>query len=483
MKTYRCKGPFCTSPGEGTFVRRRRGHWRTCLISAGRKRVRGRHLLPLHALGRLGLGPALLWAGALLATIALACLPCSLRANPGNAASSRPRRIQPLGAFVKDFHGATARLSPLAKKLGVVWTVTNNGKTVVYANGAFSAGQLRLWTASGKPVLRKHKYLTAGPMERLVPGASFRLVIALRKYFQIPGLGSFKVTFWNSVWDRLAAQIPRQASIRTKLNLFTKLAAAGDIVNLESNALIVKIGPGGKLTWSVPGGGAAPKAVKVTPAPRPPAQPILPATGPVATLSALANAVRTANLTKVRALVDRTPAAKLILAEIPLAGQIDLFCRAVRQHLAFDPTPHLEKVYPSVGSLDKILTRLDLKSLRINGDQASVAVWGLNRARTKWVAGLTLLLRRVHGKWLYSGAAGFRLTRQQLAREGEFDRRLAKIFGGLTVQINNGKIKTLTQLNRVSTAELRRADAWYARPAGPDKQPRARGHGGGPAAQ
>ncbi len=389
---------------------------------------------------------------------AVAASPALTPDSAEGAAISKPAAgilPQYYGRFTKTFHMASLRLSPARTGECVVATVANRGTRTLRVSAHFSAWQLTVAAISGPPPRRTAAAhgMPLAPMRRVTPGGDTRFTFDIAKYFRLPRSGTFRIQLCCAVAARTAGKGPQ----------------AGAPVYLRSNRLTLTIGPGGKLAWSVPGGGAVPKAVKISPVPRPPARAILPATGPVATLSALADAVSTANVTKARALVDRTPAAKLILAEIPLAGQIDLFCRAVRQHLAFDPAPRLEKVYPSVGSLDRILTRLDLKSLRINGDQASVAVWGLNRARTKWVAGLTLLLRRVHGKWLYSGAAGFRLTRQQLAREGEFDRRLAKIFGGLTVQINNGKIKTITQLDRVSTAELRRADAWYARPAGATK--------------
>ncbi len=300
MKSHSRKKRLCVGYGEEACLRRRRGHWWAGLISVGRRRGSGRHRRRSQSLGRWGLWPARLWAGGLLVAIALACLPCALSANPGNAALARPRVIgPPLGAFVKDFHGTTATLSPLAGKLGVVWTVANNGKAVVYASGTFAAGQLHLRTVSGKQVLRKHKYLTAGLTERLAPGASFRVVINLRKYFQIPGRGSFTVTFWNSVWDQVAERLSKKYPGKLHMKLFW----SRDIVNLESNALIVKIGPGGKLTWSAPGAGAVPKAVKISPVPRPPARAILPTAGPVATLSALADAVRTANVPKARSLI------------------------------------------------------------------------------------------------------------------------------------------------------------------------------------
>lgn len=459
MSSFLRNGSVCTGAIEGESLRCGRGESVASRISAGRPEYPERRSRGLRGPFRACLGRIRLMRRALLATAILFCAPCIVRAGTRNVALGRSRRIQPLGAFVKSFHGATATLSPAARGLSVVWTLTNNGKAVVYVAGGCSPAQLDMRAATGQGVRPTGCPGELGHVEPVAPGRIFRVVIRLRRYLQVPTHGTFKVDYWNSVWDRKAAHEFMQSPGKLDLGLFL----ARDVVNLQPNALVVKIGADGKLAWSKPGGGAAPKAINVSPAPPHVGKSALPTSGPIAALAAVADAVRRADVKAAGQLVDRTPAGRLILAEIPLAGAINRFCRVVRQRLAFDPAPHLAAAFPSVDELDNTLTRLDLKSLKVRGDRASVAIWVINRARIKWVPGLTLRLRRVKGRWLYSGAAGFHLTEPQLRREQKFDRRVTEIFRALTIRVREGKIKTLADLDLISAAQLGRVNEWYAR--------------------
>lgn len=409
-------------------------------------------LVPLLANCPWALAPPELFANATSSTTTIGGKPASPAQNRVEPVAIATFRLAPIH-FHTTYHGVTLSIAPSRRRLIVTATITNHGGRVVFVQH----GAMRKWTFGVLDVrgrsLVKQRHLpahTEGFDSPLPPGRSKVQKFSLER---LPGLAAPGTFYVYSTAPILAKPV---GNGRLKTVYFRSPILR----------LILAVGkpPAWKVVAAMPRPQRRPRRRRV-PAVVPPYPRFkIPGTGPIATLSGIAKAVGSQDLDAVRKLCYKGHHAVLpfYVAFAAQAIAEDQCIASGKKKFSVNPWPRLQ---PSPQVFSNILSRLNPRSLKVNGNTASVGIFWFHRGKFIAFPSFGYHFRKVNGRWLLDSwatqesARGPSLRSYRLNVENSL--RQAETFESLAKDLAAGRFVSLSDLRAAARHRFGAVSDWF----------------------
>lgn len=355
------------------------------------------------------------------------------------------------------FSGVRIVLVPARNSLVIRALTENHGMEIatLIRGGRFGC-QPVIYDRNGRKLrysALREKLINAGQTHLvfLDPGATRKRVFVLKSYLAKLRTGRYFVEISRLV-------------IRGKY-------AGGETANLAQKFVVapilrLTIRSGLPPVWKVVGSVPRPK-----PGPRPatPAVPafpryVIPKTGPIATMSMIAQAVGAHNLNQVRQLCysgghSTTP---FYLASAKEAIAATRYCRAVQKRFGVN----LEKqISPSPDMFQHFLAELNPRSLKIKGEKASVGALWFDKGKFVPMPSFAFHFRRIRGRWLLDSWATYSsnppTSLASYRRNTEYCLREARMFDSLARAASGTQFANYHEFNIFAEHRMVAQDDWF----------------------
>jgi hypothetical protein len=355
-----------------------------------------------------------------------------------------PQIVMP--EYVTTFDGVSIAVHPDPKTPSITAIITNDGKdTVTIVERVYiSESGLLMFDSAGNflPFTNAEKKRMVLPHPnnefKLAPGKSLSNFFILSQYYQFNGPGVFYVYVsrmviggtWKGDWTS-GLQLKYVRSPILQLTLKTGAPP------------IWKVVPAIPLPNSASQGSQGSQLI-IPPYPRHQ----IPTTGPIATLAQISIAVHTGDLEQIKRLCyqsDSGPEA-LFVDDAESAIALTIFCNALQKRFGVNPEQHLAQTHSSPETFSRFLNELNLNSLKINGDEASVGI--LEYQRGKFVPGsFAFYFRKVNGYWLLDSWATYKriMSIKQYLLEVQYRHKQMQMFNSLTQSLIDNHFANLQE--------------------------------------
>ena len=368
------------------------------------------------------------------------------------------RRIIPRPAPL-EFHGVRISLKPVPGQIAVKAKITNEGGNAVWLPGPIR-WELALLDNTGN-LIRTVRSLRRPPAAGstvyksiiLKPGKSFST-----KPFFVNTDTERRGTFYIFVQREVTAGRGKTSTLNS--------------VTIRSKILRLTIRPGTLPAWRIvkripPSIPHAPVVQLSTNPPYPTHR--IPTTGPIAALAEISKAVRAGNIQAVKQLCwhgSRQP-PPVYVANAEEAIAMMKFCHAIGRQfgrpIGAKALRHLEQTHPSPKGFSRFVEELNLRSLRINGNRASVGTLWFNGRKFVPMPKFAFHFQKIRGHWLLDSRATYKemLTARQYQLNVENSVKDTQIFDSLSQGLLEGRFATLAEFTATADRKMAAENDWF----------------------
>lgn len=362
-------------------------------------------------------------------------------------------------APVDTFAGIHIAIKGHRHSLNVTAITTNQGKdtaTIFRSTGDFVESGLMMFDPKG----RKLKYTNAFQKKLwrprvlrstdLGPGKAIKKTFTIDRYYKFARRG----VFYLYVAELVAKGKGKGSSVPAKQKF------------VRSPILKLTLRQGRPPEWrvvpAVPKPGPRRTQLAVPPFPKY----NIPAGGPVATLDGISTAVRAHDLKRVKQLCYHGASGPepFIVANAREAIAISNFCKAMQNKFGINPEKHLTLTHPTPESFSYLVKELNVRSLKINGDDASVGILYFKGKKFAPMPNFAFCFRKVRGHWLLDSGATYKhlsQSRGQYRLAIEKSIRETHVFDSLTRQLAAGRFAALKDFTAVAARRLAAVNDWF----------------------